>query len=208
LTILNIRGASGSGKSTLARRLMDAAPGPKLSIKKNVPTKNSDTAPTQKVIGYLWPDVKFAVFGRYDTPAGGVDCFSFKDARDWVLEQITLIHRSGYNVMYEGIMASMYSAGAIGPWNRANGETLHVIHLSTTLEECLASIDERKRVRGKNDKPVNANNIASNFRGIQSNSNSLKAILIPVESLDREAAFVRAKELLNLDAPAISAQRP
>ena len=79
-------------------------------------------------------------------------------------------------------------------------QKLHVIQLTTSLEECLASVqarrEERARAAGKETKPLNPDNTVAKWHGTMRGSELLQKSGVPVEFLDREAAFLRARELL------------
>jgi predicted kinase len=182
--LINIRGTNGSGKSTLVRRVM-AVSG--LCI----PIRSKD-----KVIGYTAAANNLIVFGSYETATGGCDNFSAKGIADWVMSSIAEFDRKGHHVIFEGVLISMYGIDRLARLHRAT-TGLHIIELTTPIEVCEASIMERRAKSGRsNAKPFKADLVAGKVTAISSNTKKLKAIDIPVERLDREAAYLRVLELI------------
>lgn len=210
MTILNIRATNGAGKTTLVRRLMEAAPGPREMIRRDI--VGAEEAKTNAVIGYHWPEAGFVVFGVYETPTGGCDNFSLKGVADWVMETVLDLSKLG-NVVFEGVLISMYGPERWSRLHRLSGDQVRIIELTTPKEICAASIEERQRERLaeklrrramkkgklkplKELKPFNPELVYDKVNTIRVNTTRLVYLGIPVQYLDREAAFIRAKELM------------
>lgn len=196
MTVLMIKGTSGSGKTHLARRIMALYPengtieGPSMKSAKGTMAyghhlrRPPDTGPGL-----------FAL-GRYDGPAcGGCDSFSWKGAADWITSQIFEYHGRGEDVLLEGLMVTTWGSDRVIGLSRALD--LRVIQLTTSLEECLASVQARRVERG-NDRPLNPENTVAKWRGAQSGSKVIEGAGVKVIWADREAAFDRARGILNL----------
>lgn len=182
MTLINIRGTNGAGKTTVVRRVMEAR-GPWVKITSG-----------NKVIGYQTDSL--VVFGPYETPTGGCDNFSEKGIADWVMSAISEFDRGGNHVIFEGVLISMYGIDRLARLHRATSG-LHIIELTTPLEVCEASIMERRaRSNRANAKPFKRELVADKVVSIATATRKLKAIDIPVERLDREAAFQRVLELV------------
>ena len=134
--IINLRGTSGSGKTHLARQIMD-----RFGARK-VYHKPGRTQP----IGYTFahpnggPDL--AVVGHYETACGGCDTIA---SLDEIFQLVRLSHKLGHHVLFEGLLAS-------GEMNRAmalhnDGLPFEVLIIDITLEECLASVNARRRAK-------------------------------------------------------------
>ncbi len=184
MTLINIRGTNGAGKSTLVRRVMEAR-GPWQGILGG-----------GKPIGYQRVDGHIAVVGPYETPTGGCDNFSAKGIADWVMSTIAELDRHGNHVIFEGVIISMYGIDRLARLHRATAG-LYIIELTTPIDQCEASILERRVVSLRNYKPLKPGLVADKVISISSNTKKLKAIGVPVEKLDREAAFLRVLELVD-----------
>ena len=133
--IIQLRGTSGSGKSTIVREVM----------KRHLFMTPIFREGRRKPIGYysggLW------VVGHYETESGGCDTIARLDD---VYAEVELAAQKGYNVLYEGIMAS-------GEYRRcvalSKEHKLAVLALNTPIEECIVAILERRLSRG-NTKPL------------------------------------------------------
>jgi hypothetical protein len=184
--LINIRGTNGAGKSTLVRRVMEAR-GPWLGI----------LGDKKKPIGYQSTKSNIAVVGPYETPTGGCDNFSAKGIADWVMSTIAELDRHQNHVIFEGVIISMYGIDRLARLHRATSG-LHIIELTTPIEQCEADINERRVVSMRNYKPLKPGLVADKVVSISSNTKKLKAIGVPVERLDRESAFQRVLELVDV----------
>ena len=209
--IIQLRGTSGSGKSTLARRVMELYTGTRLRIKgEPVPGK-----PRKQPVGYLnsranpsisGPDmqVRFApslfVPGHYETACGGADTITQIDYTfGLVREAVT----HGHDVLFEGLLlsADVNKVAALMDLN----VPMHAIILNIPLEECLDSVNARRRAKKGDGAPgVNPKNTASKHKGVMSTIDRLAAagiqpwIFTGPAADAREQAFLKVRELLNV----------
>ena len=101
------------------------------------------------------------------------------------------------DVLYEGLLISGESARPISL--HQEGRNLHVIALNTPLNVCIASINERRQAkRGPDAPPIKERNTVAKARAVEIAMGKMHDAGIPVEWLDRNAALVRVKELLQL----------
>lgn len=192
--IVNIRGTSGSGKTTVVTRLLEEW---KLL---GVPLGPAETRVIQgkeRRVGHLAGSL--FIVGRYDTTCGGCDTMNWKGAADDVCDLVREKYHFG-PVLFEGLMVSGWGTGRLRSLWEETGGKLHVIQLTTSLEECLASVrqrrEERARAAGKEVKPLNPDNTVMKWHGTMRGSELLVKSGVPVEFLGRDAALARAVELL------------
>jgi hypothetical protein len=150
-----------------------------------------------KIIGYQFERERLVIFGSYETSTGGCDLFNAKGIADWVCSALLEFHKGGYNVLFEGVLVSMYGPGRLAPLHRASGEGLYVIELNTSPEDCVASVN-RRRFERNGGEPIRPKLIIEKMKAIRRNSADLKWLGVPFERLDRERAFARAIELLEI----------
>jgi hypothetical protein len=194
--IVNIRGTSGSGKTTVVNRVME------LLREREKVEKDTllwlEMGGKQRVVGHRIGPVFVA--GRYSTTCGGCDTMSWKGAADDVCA-LVLAQAAQGPVVFEGLMVSGWGTGRLKDLWEAAGRNLHVIQLTTPLEDCLASVQARRAARaaakGEEAKPLNPENTTAKWHGTRRGSELLVKAGVPVEFLDREAAFHRAKELVS-----------
>lgn len=208
---INIRGTGGSGKSTLVKRVMELYPHRSSVI----------TDGRKRPVGYelrVEPKVNaLYVPGHYETACGGCDTIKTVDA---VYADVRAYLRT-VPVLYEGIMVQddvrraveldkwLRTTTAPGSGDRAHGDLrpeddwkLHVIRLSTPIEDCLAAIRERRAqaaaAKGKEVEPLNEKNTRQRYERQLGVCRRLKDSGVSVEVLDREAALARCRELLGV----------
>lgn len=183
--IVNVRGTSGSGKSTLAHRLLDL-------YEQRIPLMGERKQP----LGYTLTAASrpsLFVLGHYEIAGGGADNVS---NRDRGFELLTNAVTTGLNVFWEGLIYSDDSAHTV---ELAKLDKMHVILLTTPIQQCIDDINARRRLRG-NDKKVDEKNTRKRIQPINNACDRLRlsALRIPIERLDREAAFLRCRELLQI----------
>jgi thymidylate kinase len=196
--IINIRGTSGSGKSTLVKRVMRTYPNI-LAIRQvarrqplgylcrklmDVSTHNDQD---QVMIDMCSP---LYIVGHYETACGGCDTIS---GLDDVYKDVMENARIKNNVLYEGIMVSGESRRFI-ELHQA-GFPVTVIALDVPIENCLASIQERRNARG-DERPLNPDRTVRRLGEVRRMMEHLKVAGIPTYWLDREAAYHKTLELL------------
>jgi hypothetical protein len=106
---------------------------------------------------------------------------------------------AGRRVVLEGLLVGTWGVPRLG---RLVTYGLTLIHLSTPVEECVASVLKRRTERaaaaGKELKPFNPDNTVGKHAGLLSVLPLRRAAGIPVELLSREEAMTRTLELLEL----------
>lgn len=224
-TVVNLRGTGGSGKSTVVRRVMERYRGSSAEV---VPERaEGRKQPTGYRVDYASGGALY-VPGHYETACGGCDTIKTVDE---VYALVSRAVSAGWDVLYEGIMvqddvrraveldkrlrrcATCGGSGFAGAGtgygdvcsNCVNGEVpgLHVILLSTPVEECLAAIRARRAVAG-NEKPLSEKNTRERAKRQEGIRGRLRDAGVSVERLDREAAYLRVCALLRLSPGASS----
>lgn len=181
--IISIRGTSGSGKTHLARRVMALVGGAPVLVR-----RLGKRLPVATQLPGL------VVLGDYSAPQGGADTLRDSE-RDEVFAMMDEF--SGQcDLLYEGMMIANEVTRTV---ELARRTPTHVFFLNTPLEDCLASINERRRARGK-DEPVSLKKTTEKFAELERVRSRLRASgrLAGVHLLDREAAFTEVCRLLNL----------
>ncbi len=186
--IINIRGTHGSGKSTLVRRVKemygDGAVAQMLAGRK-------------QPFGYMCraPGLRqLYIPGHYVGPCGGCDSISSIES---IFDSVRTAAESGVQVLFEGIVAQ-HSAGRL--------LDLHMIHpvkviaLSTSQEECIESVVQRRAERGQTEE-FDPKNVIKEFKSVLSSSRRLTNDGLPVEFMSREEAFDYVSRAISL-APA------
>lgn len=186
--IVLISGTSGSGKTYIVQRLLEEL-GPSGG--------DIHLGPRGKQAGYVWPFRNVVVMGTYTTACGGCDGLSWKGGADDIEAEVLAQRAIGRKVVLEGLLVATWGVPRLG---RMVPEGLRVIHLTTPVEECIASVLERRAARaaetGKEVKPFNPANTAGKHHGLLSVLPARRAAGIPVEELDRAGALARVKELI------------
>ena len=193
-TIVNVRGTSGSGKSTVARSVMTSL----VEAGHQNTQERGMIGGRERILGHQVGPVFFV--GKYATDCGGTDSMSWKGAADDICD---LIHRKAMfgPVLGEGLMMSSWGTGRLlDLWERCE-KKLHVLMLTTPLEVCLASVQERRdrkdAEKGQPSRPLNPTNTTRKYHGSLKGAQNLEARgMSTIQYLDRDAALARALELL------------
>lgn len=218
--IINIRGTSGSGKSTIIRELFKLARDRSVwdplwsEIPQDLLPRNEkgELKKRKQPWGYvLEMPAPFrrnvVVIGHYETACGGCDTIpSF----DLGFALVRAAHKCGYDVVYEGLLYSADSERTLSL--HRDGLDLRVIALNTPLDDCIASVNERrqssKRAQKRAEKgeeklpDVNPKNTESKFKGTQSTMAKLQAAGVKAHWCSREGAIQRLVELLTSEGRA------
>ena len=201
--IINLRGTNGSGKSTIVREVMGHLQMHPFFIEKR-----------RRPIGYYSTEPKVWVVGHYETDCGGCDTIT---SLDNVYDEIHHAVAKGFNVLYEGIMAS-------GEYRRCaelhkTGHDIRVIALDVPIETCLESIQLRRAGRTVGPHPPDSNALHTNsgyteiqkkpldptrtirrLREVRSMMEHLKACGVPTQWATREEALNICLETLGVKA--------
>lgn len=186
--IINIRGTSGAGKTHLVRRIME--------LYDNKVVFRETGEKRKQPLGYILTSKgkkSVALIGHYESPCGGCDTITEMER---IFNIVRKAHENGHHVIYEGLLisADIKRTAAL----HEEGLPLTVIALSTPLEECLASVNARRAARGKME-PVNPKNTESKHKGVQQSMRRFQERGVPSEWHDRDGAFARIEELLNVN---------
>lgn len=180
--VVNIRGTHGSGKSTLIFSLLSL-----MQVKEPLYRVGR-----RRPFGYncSYQGTAIWVPGSYETPTGGCDTISRVED---MFSSIRAALANGERVLFEGILAQ-HSTGRLLELKQHTNQLI-VIVLATPLEQCIASVRERRAERG-DDRPFDPKNVEKEYRSVISSTKRLRAEGVQVETLDRDAALARALELL------------
>ena len=189
--IVLLCGTSGSGKTYIAQKIIDEL-GPS-AFRHEMRGKTS---------GYVWDDPPVALAGRYDSACGGCDALSWKGAADDVEAQVMQDWRLGRSVLMEGLIVASWGVPRLLRMHVESGGSLRVVHLTTPLEVCLASVNarraERAAARGRPATEVNPENTTSKWRGFHDGVARRIQAGLDVYELDRAAALLKVKEWLDV----------
>jgi hypothetical protein len=154
--ILNIRGTSGSGKSTIA-----------LSILRKFPHK-----PLYGILGPRKPEAyQIAVdkvakplylLGPYLTPVGGLDCVQPFNLIPGLIEKYATKGPTKGHVLCEGMLVGK-TKGQVGACLEKWGKDAVLIFLTTSLEDCIKSVQARRAAKG-NERELALKNITEAFK--------------------------------------------
>lgn len=186
--IVLLSGTSGSGKTYIVEQLLREL-GPH--------DETLAIGPKGKHGGYVWRNRGVTIMGEYTAACGGCDRISYKGGSDdierVVFEQRTLDRK----VVLEGLLVATWGVERLA---RLVWGGLIVIHLTTPVDVCVASVErrriERAREAGREPKPFDPANTVGKHRGLLSVLPARREAGIPVEELDRAAALARVKELI------------
>ena len=186
--IINIRGTSGSGKSSLARRVMEMYGGARLRIRKEGRTRPYGYL-LQRLNGGKW----LYVPGHYECPCGGCDTIK---GLDEVFDCVRKAHDAGHDVLFEGLIVC-------SDHNRTralndDGYPLLVVSLNLSVDECVESINIRRRAKKADALPVPRKNTESKWKTNNSIMAKFQAGGVRAEWHDRESGFARICEELKI----------
>lgn len=132
--IISIRGASGSGKSTVVRRILDLCPRQTVV---DYPPEEHRRRP-QGQVAYRSDNRPIFVPGHYLIANGGIDTLP---SLEYAYRLMVEYHEQGCEVIAEG--KCMSDGVARVKTLQRQGLDMRVVLLSTSLEDCVASVRER-----------------------------------------------------------------
>lgn len=187
--IINISGTGGSGKSTIVRQIM--------SCYETIEIHHIENR--KRPIGYncfstdneksLW------VVGSYTSPCGGCDTLASLGKNesmgmlDIIYRLIRSAHKPDRNVIYEGLLIGEDVRRCVEL--HTEGYPLIVLSIELPLEECMKSILERRKRKGKFDipKPKNPKKTLQRYRSINNRMRRLTKAGINTQFLSRRDVF-------------------
>lgn len=183
--IINVRGTSGSGKTTLARRVMALYPERTPYITDELVLGKKRAAPLWYDMKPVLPDRGLRVLGAYEAVSGGADGISGKGSLDYVARLAEQSAERGIDVFYEGLVQGSDMSRLPSLAKRYD---VLVIVLSTSIDDCLASVRARREAKG-NTKPLDETSTRQKHTGLLRSIDRLRAMGVRTEHLDREAAY-------------------
>lgn len=189
--IINIRGTSGSGKTHLARQIMD-------QYATRVAYRREGR---KQPIGYVYgrgdQGRPLAVVGHYETTCGGCDTIPKMEE---IFELVRQSAEQGFDVLFEGLLisADVNRHVELHEWCEANGHELMVLALTTPIDQCLDSVNARRRAKNPDKPPVKEKNTISKFNGVKKSLERLREAGVRVEEGTREEALALIERELAL----------
>lgn len=180
--IVNIRGTNGSGKSTAVKSVMeryDTRTPVQIEGRKQ-PYYYRLTAPDHRDL---------IVPGHYNTPCGGCDTITRPED---VFNLVRRFAEEGCDVLFEGIMV-MDDVNRTIEINKTH--PILVLSLTTPIDVCLASIQDRRNARG-DERPLSDKNTRSRAERVKRNNARLKDSGVEVRSVTRETVVPEALKAL------------
>ncbi len=164
--ILSIRGTSGSGKTHLAKTLLHSTGiyGPPVSHH-----AKGRKQPYFYIRPHLSGGRDLVILGHYESATGGVDTIS---GNDIPFELAREHYSQNRDVFMEGLLlsAEQHRTARL----HEDGIPVRLFYLSTSLEDCLASVRARREARG-NTAPLNPDTTASRHRAIRTHPDRFRA---------------------------------
>lgn len=199
--IYNIRGTSGSGKTHLARSIMALFPKQTPVYQKSGaihPLTGEVMKDRKQPMGYVLEhpnrEKPLYVLGHYNTACGGADTLK---GHDYMYYTVQEAHSRGYDVLFESLLLSVEANRAL-ELGKLFGDTVQFIQLTTPVEECIASINQRRLNKNAEAEPVNEDGTRSKYRGSFKIADRLDAQGNKVHRLTRDEAFTFMRESLNV----------
>lgn len=154
--IVNISGTSGAGKTTLAKALLAQ------SLRAPEPTRvEGRKRPMGMTFWLPTTERPVHIVGDYEDGLLTCGCDTIKDV-ELVHRVILEHHEAGEHVVYEGLFVMNHTRGP--QLVRAAGKQLTVLLLTTTLVDCIASVNARRAASTGTPKPVNWDNVKINHK--------------------------------------------
>lgn len=188
--IINIAGTSGSGKSHLMRTFLAWVKEHRGKVEEEFGEGRGAPIGYQIGLPKLRP---IYVVGSYRTPTGG--CDTMHDVQE-LFSAVREKYEAGFNILYEGLFVMNMTRG---PQLAADvGRDFCVLHLTTPLATCMASINSRRAERGKGVLE-NKENTVSNYKRANSYTARMRDAGARVFKVSRDEGLDKILELLGLE---------
>ena len=185
--IINVRGTSGTGKSTVMREVMKGAKS------KTRVMRDGRRQPFGYLLQYPGKKNLVAVIGHYETPCGGCDTIQ---SYEEIYDAVRKADDAGYDVLYEGLLISGEHARPTALHNE--GRDIRVIGLSTPLDVCIDSINQRRWAKNPDKPPVKERNTIAKARAVEIAMQKMTEAGLKAVWRDRSNAIRQIKEWLNV----------
>ena len=178
--IFQLRGCSGSGKTWVVRQLFDTY------RFREVKNRSGD------IMGYYSKEVNLFVLGKYTTSCGGGDTIKTQDE---TCERIEKAVKKGYNVLFEGLIASHIAKRYADLYSRHNNS--YFIFLDTPLEKCREQITSRRIANGMDPGKV-AKNVEKDYTSTHRSRVNMNTMGVPKNNLklyssEKALRFIKKK---------------
>ena len=197
--IINPRGTSGSGKTELVRRILaqygwQTRTGGAGAGGLEPVYRMGRSRPLGYRLAHPLGGRPLAVLGHYEVRSGGCDTIRAADGGlDEIMRRAADYAATGHDVLIEGQRLSSDYARSI---ELARSRRLHVLRLTTPLEQCARNLVWRRRAR-RDTWPSVAGTVADEHELVAQACARL-ARHATVEALGFDDAFARAQDLLGV----------
>lgn len=187
--IINPRGTNGAGKTELVRRIKARYGWESVSQIEPVYCTGRER-PICYRLRHPFGGRPLVVLGHYEVTCGGCDTIGNLDE---VFRLTNHYASSGYDVLLEGwaVSRECQRSAALAARHR-----LHILRLSTPLDQCIRNVIARRHAR-RDARPLIAKNAAMHDRSIDEACGKLQWCA-EVEVLSFEEALLRAQDLLGV----------
>lgn len=189
--LLNIKGTSGSGKTTIVYRLLS-----------QYTHRTPYFIPGRRMpLGYVFETKgrrPLAVIGHYDAGSAGCGGLDSVPTYAAMVEMMKLFWDLGYHVLGEGLLASGDNKQTRA-LHRMTGGQIRVIGLTTSLAQCLAAINARRRAKNVDAEDVDPANTISKMKAVPATLARCREAGIQVKEADREEAWIWTAKIFGHD---------
>lgn len=183
--VLNVRGTSGSGKSTLIRGLLDRYP------EREPFYIEGRKRPLYYVLSGAKDLPDIAVVGHYETACGGCDTITHLDT---ILETVRKLAQT-YPVVFEGLLVSAEFKRTLALKDE-HGLDLSVFHIEIPLEQCVESVNARRREKNPDAPDVNPKGTENKWKVTRRTCERLREARVRVFEGNRAACAQAVLEVL------------
>ena len=197
--IINPRGTSGSGKTELVRRVLaqygwqPSAGFADAGVLEPI-YREGRSRPFGYRLGHPRGGRPLAVIGHYEVTSGGCDTIRATDGGlEEIMRRASDYAALGHDVLIEGLrLSSEYERSA----ELARAHRLHILRLTTPLDQCARNLVWRRRAR-RDTWPAIAETVADEHEKVAEACARL-GLDATVEALGFDDALARAQDLLGI----------